>query len=77
MSGLNLAETPALQPPPGVSPNFVDPPSLQSMTNATIAVCFTLATLFVAVRLLTKFFVDRTFQREDCKYPTIAYAEAN
>ncbi|CAF9934880.1 hypothetical protein IMSHALPRED_009873 [Imshaugia aleurites] len=61
-----LAQTPALMPPAGVLSNFIDPPgTLEAVTNATMAICFTFTTMFVFVRLLTKYCVDRTFQLED------------
>ena len=64
-----LAQTPALMPPAGVLSNFIDPPgTLEAVTNATMAICFTFTTIFVFLRLLTKYCVDRTFQLEDCQY---------
>ena len=64
-----LAQTPALMPPQGVVPNFIDPPgTLEAVTNATMAICFTLTTIFVIVRLLTKYCVDRAILLEDCQY---------
>ena len=64
-----LAQTPALMPPPGVVPNFIDPPgTLEAVTNATMAICFAFTTIFVLVRLLTKYCVDRGLQWEDCQY---------
>ncbi len=64
-----LAQTPALMPPAGVVPNFIDPPgTLEAVTNATMAICFTLTTIFVIVRLLTKYCVDRAILLEDCQY---------
>ena len=64
-----LAQTPALMPPAGIVPNFINPPgTLEAVTNATMAICFTLTTIFVFVRLLTKYCVDRAFLWEDCQY---------
>ena len=64
-----LAQTPALIPPVGVVPNFINPPgTLEAVTNATMAICFTFTTMFVFVRLLTKYCVDRALQLEDCQY---------
>ncbi|CAF9908703.1 MAG: hypothetical protein ALECFALPRED_004904 [Alectoria fallacina] len=61
-----LAQTPALMPPAGVVPNFINPPgTLEAVTNATMAICFTFTTIFVLVRLLTKYCVDRAFLWED------------
>lgn len=66
-----LAQTPALMPPAGVVPNFINPPgTLEAVTNATMAICFTFTTIFVLVRLLTKYCVDRAFLWEDCQYYT-------
>ena len=64
-----LAQTPALMPPAGVVPNFNNPPgTLEAVTNATMAICFTFTTIFVFVRLLTKYCVDRALLWEDCQY---------
>ncbi|KAI1139407.1 hypothetical protein F5Y05DRAFT_425016 [Hypoxylon sp. FL0543] len=41
----------AVQPPPGVEPNFIDPPSQQRGNIALHTVCLTLATAAVAMRL--------------------------
>lgn len=64
-----LAQTPALTPPAGIVPSFINPPgTLEAVTNATIAICFTFTTIFVLVRLLTKYCVDRVLLSEDCQY---------
>ena len=64
-----LAQTPALMPPPGVVPNFINPSgTLEAVTNATMAICFAFTTIFVLVRLLTKYCVDRALLWEDCQY---------
>lgn len=62
LSPAELAQTSALMPPVGVLPNSINPPgSLESVTNATMAIYFTFTTLFVLLRLLTKRCVDRAF----------------
>ena len=72
-----LAQTPALMPPPGVVPNFVDPPdTMEAVTNATMAVCFTFTTIFVFVRLLTKSCVDRAVLWEDCQLSSLRMIRA-
>ena len=45
----------ALPPPPGVTPNFVDPPSVQAGTVAVIVVSLTVSTLCVGSRAATGF----------------------
>ena len=57
----------AVPAPPGVTPNFDDPSSLYTEIIATVILCFTLTTIFTALRLLAK----RSFSPwtlEDCKY---------
>lgn len=78
LAGLTLAElaqTPALMPPAGVVSNFINPSgTLEAVTNATMAICFTLATIFVFIRLLTKYCVDRAFLWEDCEHCKVPQA---
>ncbi|KAF2682316.1 hypothetical protein K458DRAFT_57001 [Lentithecium fluviatile CBS 122367] len=49
----------ALPPPPGVEPNFDDPPSQLSANIALHTVCLTAATLAVAIRLYTRTIVTK------------------
>lgn len=68
LTSAELAQTPALMPPAGVRSNFLNPPgTLEGVANATMAICFTITTIFVFVRLLTKYCVDRALQLEDCQ----------
>ncbi|GFF33521.1 hypothetical protein IFM61606_01907 [Aspergillus udagawae] len=53
--GTDLCAIPAAQPPPGLTPNFVDPPSLAGATIAVTTVTLAWATLFTAARLYTNF----------------------
>jgi len=57
----------AIPPPPGVVSNFVDPPSQASWDAVTQAVCLTLATFLVAMRLYTKFGVLKNAGWDDCE----------
>ena len=59
--------TGALPPPPGVTPNFVDPPSQDAVIIAVHAVLLALATLFVSMRGLLRAFVLRSFGWDDGK----------
>ena len=60
--------TPALTPPPGVEPNFIDPPTL--MSDVTIGSIFvlTILTALTATRTFTKLCLMRDFHLEDCEF---------
>ncbi|KAF2183644.1 hypothetical protein K469DRAFT_727917 [Zopfia rhizophila CBS 207.26] len=60
-----LLDLPALQPPPGVKPNFTDPPSLKTATYALSISLFILITVLVAVRVFIKVKVVRKLALED------------
>ena len=63
-----LAQTPGLEPPPGITPNFENPPSIQSISYAVSAICLFITTLAVGLRIFTKIRVDRNLKLEDCQY---------
>ncbi|KAF2651292.1 hypothetical protein K491DRAFT_682314 [Lophiostoma macrostomum CBS 122681] len=56
---------PALQPPPGVSPDFVNPPNQTTLAYGVLAVCASLATIVVAIRVYAKAFCNRKMHIED------------
>ena len=66
---MNLTETPALMPPPGVTSNFVNPTSLGPVTNTFLGVSLALTAVFIALRMVTKHLVDGKFEWEDCGWP--------
>lgn len=55
----------AIPPPPGVIPNFVDPPTQIIYNHLTIGVCLPITTILVAIRLYTKAFVLKNPGWED------------
>lgn len=60
----------ALPPPPGIEPNFVDPPSQLHGNIALHTVFLSVATLAVAMRLFTRLYMLRTrLGIDDCKPP--------
>ena len=67
--GVPLDQQPGLKPPPGVVPNFINPDNYQNTIIATLAVCLTLATLFTALRLYSKYFIIKSIALEDCTHP--------
>ena len=71
MDDLNLStlvKTPALEPPPGVSPNFTDLYSLRPFQVATASICVITATLIIAARLVTKAATSKRLQLEECTF---------
>jgi len=62
-----LAQLPALQPPPGVVPNFVNPQSIAHQTRTAIYVTLPLMLLFLVLRLYTRLRILRAVGADDCK----------
>ncbi|KAF2657848.1 hypothetical protein K491DRAFT_625977 [Lophiostoma macrostomum CBS 122681] len=60
-----LLEGPALSPPPGVLPNFVNPPNRNAMTYGVLFTCASLSALVVAIRVYAKAFCTRRVDIED------------
>ena len=58
----------ALEPPPGVTPNFINPPSIAKYSVICQAVCLPTTTVFVALRLYTRIFVHRERTADDCMF---------
>lgn len=63
---LDPNNTPALEPPPGVVPNFVDPPTIVRPIIVGVSVMIVVSTLGFAARLFTKIRVMKQMQLEDC-----------
>lgn len=57
----------ALPPPPGVTPNFMNPYSIGDGLKAAGILFVVLTTLSTAIRLYTKFLIIKTHGWEDCK----------
>lgn len=61
-----ILDAPAMAPPSGVIPNFIDPPNLQHRVIVALTLCITLSTLTVILRICTKFFIVRKTTIDDC-----------
>lgn len=61
-----LLKGPALAPPHGVTPQFVDHPSLEHLTITIFTICICLATLAVILRMWTKLLIFRQTTLDDC-----------
>lgn len=62
-----LLNGPAGVPPPGILPNFNNPPNLHTSIFAAEAVCLTLTSLAVLIRLYTRHFLLRSVGYDDCQ----------
>lgn len=62
-----LLNGPAMAPPPGITPNFVNPPNLEKEFYIDLILCLTISVLAVCMRMWTKARVMRKVQIEDCK----------
>ncbi|MCJ1325237.1 hypothetical protein MMC10_001899 [Thelotrema lepadinum] len=60
-----LAQIPVSTPPPGVVPNFTDPPNNTHGGIAAIAIALGLMLIFVFLRVYTRLKVHKTFASED------------
>ena len=59
----------ALPPPPGIEPNFIDPPSQQNGNIALHTVLLSLATIFVSIRIYTRIWITKLdLGVEDCQF---------
>jgi len=66
-----LANYPALQPPHGVDPNFVNPVSRGYVLLTAGSLLFALMILFLSIRIYIRFFVSRQFSWADGEYSFI------
>ena len=63
-----LAQTPAMSPPPGVTPDFNGRPgSYDVAIIATAVVVLLVTSVLVPLRLWTKFMIMKSPKIEDCK----------
>ena len=69
LSWEQTGQLPTILPPPGVRPNFVNPVSLHQYNILTQAVCLSLTTIFVCMRMWTKAVVLKRVGSEDCMLP--------
>lgn len=60
-------DTPAMKPPKGSEPNFINPPSHDKANVILHTICLTLTTLFVMMRLYTRHYISQWIGWDDCK----------
>ena len=59
---------PALQPPPGVVPHFVNPPNRNGLCYSVLILSICVSTIVVFLRMWARIFCVKKFRIEDCKY---------
>lgn len=64
---------PAMAPPPGAVPNFVDPPNLDHIVILVLTLCMSFSTIAVLLRMYTKLFVLRKIAFEDCMFRCLCH----
>ena len=64
--GVPLSKVPSAVPPPGLSPNFVNPPTLHSTMVAVCSVISLLTLFFVITRLHLHLHTGHKFGLDDC-----------
>lgn len=57
-----------LPPPPGVTPNFVNPENLHKQWILSLVTCFFPPTFFILIRVYTKLIIMKSHGWEDCKF---------
>ena len=62
--------TPGLAPPPGITPNFVNPPSIHLEASITLVICLAITTPLVWLRLYTRLYIMKSRGLDDCKLRT-------
>ena len=60
-------DTPAMKPPEGLLPNFVDPPTQDRSNIILHTICLILVTIFLGIRLYTRHFISHWLSWDDCK----------
>lgn len=60
-----LAVLSALQPPPGVTSNFLNPHTLVPLGNAILVLCLTVTTLLVLTRIYLRTFLIKSWGLDD------------
>lgn len=60
-----ILQSPAAQPPPGVTANFDNPPNHRMESIAFITVCNIICTFLFFIRVYTRFYIIHRFTLED------------
>lgn len=61
-------ELPALTPPSGTDPDFVNPYTLQPFVLASVVISLFLTSWAIMARVFVKMYITRSMKLEDCEY---------
>ena len=62
-----LLDEPAIYPPAGVTPSLDSPPNIDTVCYLTYSLCVGVASLAVAIRIYTKYFIIHSITYDDCE----------
>lgn len=63
--GENMSEKPALEPPDGITPNFVDPPTIHHVHVIVATIALSLSVVAVAARTFARVIILKKFDLSD------------
>ena len=69
LTGSDPDSRPALDAPPGITSNLIDPPSQGYMTIILMTTFLSLTTPIVLIRIYTRHFINRCLWWDDCGLP--------
>ena len=64
---MDPTKTPSGPPPPGVTPNFVNPPSNAHVSLIVTTIMIPLLLAFISLRIYSNLWVERKFAKSDCE----------
>jgi hypothetical protein len=67
-----ILQSPAAQPPPGVTADFDNPPNHRTESIAILTACNVVCTVLFFIRVYTRFYLVRRFTLEDGMRCTLA-----
>lgn len=68
-----LTHFPALAPPAGVTPNFINPQSQDLMVIVTSILCLVSITLISLLRFYTNLWIKKSLKADDSKYQQVRF----
>lgn len=68
--GVDLSTVPVYPPPPGVTPNFINPPSLATLSFVLFPILLGISFTFVTFRIIFNYRSIGTLKADDSGFPT-------
>ena len=70
---IDLAHTPTIPPPPGVTPDFVNPQSRANSFVIGSAICTSFLLTIVLMRIYSRLWISRSFAVDDGQLPFVTF----